>query len=52
MAIRRIEVTVDTVNQQIESLKSEVDGITKVSAVYMITMVSSLAGFSTIASDT
>lgn len=29
MAIRQVEITVDTVNQQIESLRSEVDGVTK-----------------------
>ena len=33
MAIRQVEITVDTVNQQIESLRSEVDGVTKVGGI-------------------
>ena len=30
MAIRQVEVTVDTTNQQVLSLKEEVEGVTKV----------------------
>jgi len=48
MAIRQVEVTVDTVNQQIESLKSEVDDLKKVSGVYKVTMVTPITGFSAI----
>lgn len=51
MAIRQVEVTVDTINQQIESLRSEVDGITKVGGVYRVTMVTPITGFSTITSN-
>ena len=44
MAIKQVEVTVDTVNQQIESLRSEVDGITKVGVVYIVAMVTPITG--------
>ena len=52
MAIREVEVTVDTISQQIESLKSEVDGITKVSGVHVFTMVTPITGIPSITSDT